>query len=289
MAQAKQLRYAADLSGADLWKMVHAAPDAKLSSHVLRYCGYVENTVTPLKRRELPHDSIPMIVNLGPALRVAHPTGRVAWIRQGTGFLAGLHDTYAVTETCGAQRGVQIDFTPIGAALFLGRPLGALGNQVVDLETLLGPVARRLIERLDAAPGWGARFALLDQAIAQRIAAAPPVPPELAGAWQALTRSAGAIEIGALAQAIGWSRKHLIRRFTDTFGLPPKRTARILRFHRAVTLLQTGAVDSWSGLAVDCGFYDQAHMIRDFHRFAGSTPAEFLARQLPDGGGISGD
>ncbi|MEI9988098.1 MAG: helix-turn-helix domain-containing protein [Aliidongia sp.] len=79
-----------------------------------------------------------------------------------------------------------------------------------------------------------------------------------------------------------------MQRFTDRFGLPPKRTARILRFNRAVALLRAGTLDSWSGLAIDCGFYDQAHMIRDFHRFAGSAPVEFLARQLPDGGGVSG-
>lgn len=288
MGLAGRLHFARDMSGADLWKMVYAAPAPALASKVLRYCGYVENTASPLKRRELPFGGIPMIVNLGPAISVTRPGDAPSWIRQGTGFLAGLHDTYALTETCGAQRGVQIDFSPIGAALFLNRPLAALSNEVVDLETLLGVAGRYLIAQLDAAPGWSERFALLDLVLTRRLQEARPVAAELMHAWRSLEESAGTLEIGALAEEIGWSRKHLIARFTDQFGLPPKRTARILRFDRAVKLLRAGAVESWSGLAVDCGFYDQAHMIRDFHRFAGSAPAELLARQLPAGGGVSG-
>ena len=283
-----RLHFARDTSGADLWKLVHAAPAPALARWVLRYCGYVENTVTPLKRREVPFGGVPMIVNLGPAISVCGAGDRLSWIGRGTGFLAGLHDSYTLVETGGTQRGVQIDFSPIGATLFLNRPLAALSNAVIDLEALLGADGRWLIEALDAAPGWGERFALLDRVLTQRMLAARPVAPELTHAWHCLEASGGTLEIGALAEDIGWSRKHLIRRFTDQFGLPPKRTARIMRFDRAVALLRAGTVESWSGLAIDCGFYDQAHMIRDFHRFAGSAPAEFLARQLPDGGGVSG-
>jgi AraC-like DNA-binding protein len=289
MAQASRLRFARDTSGAAAWQLAFAEPAAPLRRHVLRYCSYTENTGAPMQRRELPFGGIPLIINLGPALRVAHPADRVVWVPQGAGFLAGLHDRSALTETSGSQRGVQIDFSPIGAALFLGRPLRALANAVVDLETLLGPEIRQLIDALAEAAGWTERFALLDRLIARRVLAAAPIGRELAHLWAALEASAGTIEIGRLAAEIGWSRKHLIQRFTNQFGLPPKRTARILRFNHAIGLLRQGRVESWSALAQDCGFYDQAHMIRDFHRFAGSAPAEFLARQLPDHGGLRGD
>lgn len=289
MAQASPLQFACDPSGGALWKFALAEPAPGLRRHVLRYCGYVENTGAPLKRRELPSGGIALIINLGPLLRVAHPDGGDAWSGSGAGFMAGLQDRFVLTETSGVQRGVQIDFSPIGAALFLGRPLGALGNQVVDLAALMGPEGQRLIEQLDAASGWAARFALLDRVIAGRIAAARPVGGELRHAWTALEASGGRIEIGALAQELSWSRTHLIRRFTEQFGLPPKRTARILRFDRAVRLLRSGAAESWTALALDCGYYDQAHMIREFRRFAGSAPEDFAARQLPEGGGMRGD
>ncbi|MEI9988097.1 MAG: DUF6597 domain-containing transcriptional factor [Aliidongia sp.] len=157
MGQASRLRFARGSSGADQWRFVFAEPAAPLRGHVLRYCGYVETTATPMKRRELPFGGIPMIINLGPTLRVAQASDRISWVRQGTGFIAGLHDRFTLTETSGAQRGMQIDFSPIGASLFLDRPLRALNNAVIDLETLLGPEAPFLIEALDAAPGWEER------------------------------------------------------------------------------------------------------------------------------------
>ena len=45
----------------------------------------------------------------------------------------------------------------------------------------------------------------------------------------------------------------------------------------------------WVALASACGYYDQAHLIRDFRAFSGQTPASFARRQIPDAGGIHGD
>ena len=87
MGLAGRLHFARDTSGADLWKMVYAAPAPALAGKVLRYCGYVENTSAPLKRRELPFGGIPMIVNLGPAISVTRPGDTPSWIHQGAGFL----------------------------------------------------------------------------------------------------------------------------------------------------------------------------------------------------------
>ena len=46
---------------------------------------------------------------------------------------------------------------------------------------------------------------------------------------------------------------------------------------------------SWSAISHTCGYYDQAHLIRDFKQFTGSAPTEFALRRLPDGGGVKGD
>ena len=95
--------------------MVHAAPDPRLDGYVLDYCAYDERTASFTRRRELPSDRVVMIVNLGEPIRVLTDE----WSDQPDGFLAGMHDTFAVTETSGAQRGVQIDLSPVGAHLLL--------------------------------------------------------------------------------------------------------------------------------------------------------------------------
>ena len=57
-------------------------------------------------------------------------------------------------------------------------------------------------------------------------------------------------------------------------GLPPKLLARIVRFDRLLRQLRTGAAMSWADLALECGYYDQAHLVREVRRFTGVTPTE---------------
>ena len=70
--------------------------------------------------------------------------------------------------------------------------------------------------------------------------------------------------------------------------MPPKLFARILRFEHALEFAD-GAEIGWAEIAQRCGYYDQAHMIRDFRAFTGRSPSGYQAARLPDGGGVVGD
>jgi AraC-like DNA-binding protein len=96
--------------------------------------------------------------------------------------------------------------------------------------------------------------------------------------------SSGAIEIGGLTEDVGWSHKHLIDQFRDQLGAPPKLIGRVLRFQRAIKLIGRSHPARWTELALECGFFDQSHLIREFQQFAGCTPKEYLGLQLPYGG-----
>jgi AraC-like DNA-binding protein len=100
-------------------------------------------------------------------------------------------------------------------------------------------------------------------------------------AWQQLAATRGRARIGSLTSELGWSRQRLIHGFREQVGMPPKTVARILRFQRAVRILKAGRQVRWTELALDCGYYDQAHMIREFGEFAGRTPTEFMRQSLP--------
>jgi len=204
-------------------------------------------------------------------------------------FVAGLHDGYTLVESTGVSCCVQVNLTPLGARRLFGLPMHEIANRTVALEDVLGPGARRLAERLGVLSDWSSRFTLLESFLAARLIRGPEPSPGVAFAWEKLAEKAGLVGIGALAAELGWSRKRLIAEFRDEIGLPPKTLARIFRFHRAVERL-TGAVGArFAELAHACGYYDQAHMNRDFREFAGSTPGEYLRRRLPDGGGVVGD
>jgi AraC-like DNA-binding protein len=248
------------------------APHPALAPHVRSLAGWHERADGPVRRAELPGARIVLVISFGPTLDV---DGR----RFGS-FVAGLHDSPALTEHAGEGHGVQAYLTPLGARRLLGMPMGELTRDVVELEDLIGARAHELAERLASAPHWAARFALLERAIAERTLEAPPVAPELEWAWARLHDSDGAVPIGALAAELGWSRRHLAATVGRELGMAPKALARLLRFERAVARLRAGA--QLADAALDSGYYDQAHFNRDFREFAGRTPTEYLVTSVQD-------
>jgi AraC-like DNA-binding protein len=257
------------------WEMASAPAGPHLRELVHSYVGYTERTVAPLRRREVPSGFITLIISFGDPMRVTIGPGQTV-----TSFVAGLHEQPAITEHAGRQQGIEIRLTPLGGYALLHTPMHLLANTVVDLPALVGG---SLVDRLACAPDWAARFALLDTALAGLLDAGRPAAPEVAWAWHRLRASAGRISVADLTGEVGWSRRHLAARFREQVGLTPKAAARVLRFERALGLLRPGS--SLAGVAVAAGFYDQAHLHRDFRALAGCTPTEYLAAQLPDGGG----
>ncbi len=275
-------------SDRDRWEMVVARPHRALRPNVLNYVAYDEETTSFSTRLETPSKRVPLILNLGPTLRVSGPAYAEPWTTPELGFFASLHETYALVESPGRQRGVEVNLTPVGAHRAFGIPMHETTSQPIEIEWVLGADGRRLVERLRAAAAWSDCFDLLDRFFMKRLTGPDPAP-EIAWAWHTLDRSGGRLSMSALAEELGWSHRRLIARFREQVGLPPKLMARILRFGRATSLVTDGTEMGWAELALHCGYYDQAHLIRDFHAFAGSTPAEFASRVAPGGAGVIGD
>ena len=90
-----------------------------------------------------------------------------------------------------------------------------------------------------------------------------------------------ATSIAAVTEQIGLSPKRFIEAFRDEVGLTPKVFCRIRRFQQALAQIdQRGKVD-WTAVALDAGYFDQAHFIHDFRAFSGINPSAYLARQSP--------
>ena len=205
-------------------------------------------------------------------------------------FVAALSDTYAITEHDGALRGIEVDLSPLGAHMLFGVAMHELSSRLVlPLEDVLGIEAGELLERLDGAPSWDARFAILDRFILGRVQQARPPSPDVEWAWGRLRATGGLLPVGSLARELGCSRRHLIGRFREQVGPAPKTVARLVRFQRTVRLLERQDGRRFAEIAQRCGYYDQAHMNREFRALAGTAPSEFVARLLPDGLGVAAD
>lgn len=201
-------------------------------------------------------------------------------------FVMGGHGSSILLEGACAPSYLEVLLAPLGAYRLLGLPLDQLSGQTVDLAEVLGPAGRRLAEQLREAPSWRQRFALVDQFLLRRLEGGPRPAPEVAWAWQQLVATGGEVPIGRLAKEVGWSHKHLIARFRQQVGVGPKTAARLVRFNRVWRRLDQRRPLDWAQVAAESGYADQAHLVRDFRQFTGTTPTRFTSRVLlPAGDG----
>ncbi|MFC0504605.1 helix-turn-helix domain-containing protein [Micromonospora costi] len=217
--------------------VVLGLPSPRLRPYVARYVGYRERADLPLVRREVAGAFVVLILGWGAPLDVEDPRSGGPSAYGVDSFVAGTFDGWCRTRTVGVGEGVELLLAPLAARRIFGLPMDELANRAVDVTALPGGWLDRLRCRLAAAPGWPERFALLDAALAARLAGSEPVDPRVAWAWRRLTASGGLTSIGWLAGELGWSRRHLAVRFRREVGLSPKTTARLLRFQRAYAAL----------------------------------------------------
>ncbi|MFJ2663964.1 helix-turn-helix domain-containing protein [Nocardia fluminea] len=132
---------------------------------------------------------------------------------------------------------------------------------------------------------------MLDTALVKGAERGRDLDPVLVGAWQELLTRRGTLTMGELQRHTGWSRRRLAERFREQVGLTPKVMARLVRCERAVELLRQPGHRSIASLALTCGYFDQAHLNRDFRELTGCTPSGFRTVLRADAAGavMTGD
>lgn len=167
-----------------------------------------------------------------------------------------------------------VRFRPgMASALLPGAEL--LVNEIRPLDDLAGSTARRMFERLAEADTLDEMVELMDPLLR------PLDPPDIASRLLGQLEWAD-VSLDQLISHSGLSVRHFRRLCLERAGVSPKYLSRILRFRKAVQKMPAAAQPSWAGFAVACGYYDQAHFIREFQEFAGSTPGRFLQSRRRD-------
>lgn len=265
--------------------LISGDPHPLLRPYVTSYQGYRQASVTHLRDVHAAFPGAPLIISFVPDPMLVDPREPAAEPEVHRSFVAGLHNTYSAGTWQGEQYGLQVNFTPVGAYLFLGLPMHEITNRIVELDEALGPDGPRLAERLAETPEWATRFTMVDEFIGRRMASARRPAPGVVWSWRRIIETGGNVSVSELASELGFSRKHLNALFREQVGLPPKTVARIVRFDRATRVLAGGK--PWAVIAGEAGYYDQAHLIRDFREFSGFTPGEYAVHRNAQGG-VSG-
>lgn len=250
-------------------------PHPSLRPYVARYIGYRQEDVTLAVHRGLPSRYVTLVISLAEPLRFAEPNAKLQ------AAVGGLHTRSVLLEQDMNQCGLHLELNPLGVRALLGASAAELSGALVDVIDLDKPALAELPERLHDAETWPARFAVLDEALAASLAEGDAVSPEVLWAWRRMVADGGTGGVQALAREVGWSRRHFAERFRSQVGLAPKQAARVLRFERARAQLHAAPKTSLAGLAVTCGYYDQAHLTNEWQAIAGCTPRTWLAEELP--------
>lgn len=208
-------------------------------------------------------------------LRVGSRDDTVATV--GNAALCGAQSVPLLVDTQSQGRLIGVHFKPGGAFSFFSSPAAAMRDACLPLDDLWGAGARQLREQLIEAPSSAARFARLEQALLRRLEPAARRHAAVGLGLRALAEPA--IPVAAVTRASGLSPRRFGELFQREVGLAPKVYARLCRFQRVLRQLDAGGAYSWVETALTHGYFDQAHLIRDFRQFAGMTPTAYLAQR----------
>lgn len=229
-----------------------------------------EYYATPVAERVLPDGAVHVVITLGD-VQHGERNAELRCLVVGTScrstriVLAGAVDQVCVRLGVGTAEAV------------LGMPTGEVTELGVALDDLWGRPAGELLDRLATAPSGMPRIAVMASFLRERVRAARAGTNTAATAREAVRRIArarGLVRIRDLAAELGVSERRLQQIFHQHVGLSPKATARLARFRSLIERCQREPVASWSRVASEHGFYDQAHLANELREFTGLTPTE---------------
>jgi AraC-like DNA-binding protein len=259
------------------WTFASASPDPDVAGVVVEYWE-VEGRLAPFREKVLPNGCLEVMIDLGPAHRLIDRGRSTVWDRS---WFSGLHERAIEIESDSGTHLVSARLSPPGAYAAFGEAAARAANSVLDLESFAGAGAAALRADLLAASTPAHRFAILESFLRDR-RSSHAASSFVAAAVAQIDREHGRLRVSEIHEALGVSRKHLTLTFTREIGVAPKSYARIRRFVWTLDQLRQSDSVDWAALAVDAGYADQSHLVRDFRRVAGARPTEFLRARSPD-------
>lgn len=217
----------------------------------------------PQQQETLPHPSVHLVIEAGEAGIHGVHTGR--YVRQLVG------DAYAFG----------IKFRPGGFQPFLGGDVSTLTDRSVTVASVLGEAGDAWVEAVRGAADFDARVAMAERFLEER---RPALDLKVAQAAACVARIASDPAITSVDRLIAdgdLGKRALQRLFKHYVGVGPKWIINRYRLHEAVARIQAGQAVDWTRLALELGYFDQAHFIRDFHALVGMSPGDFARREAP--------
>ena len=229
------------------------------------------------------HYGDPWITSVAGGMRMVQPRS----------FAVSQMRNYIEIESNGRTGFVSVRFYPWGAYHFFDIPVQSFLDDTVSTRTLWPMHYEDFMEKLRAAAAGaggaggegfasgagGAGFAAgLQEFLLDRLAEHYKDDSALDEAVKLIRSTGGQLSVEEVGERVCLSRKQLERKFVATVGTTPKTFARISRFLNICHHLDWYRDSTLTRLAHECGYFDQAHFIREFSAFTGFTPKAFFAK-----------
>lgn len=245
-------------------------PSAELSLYIKNYWYLRANGMNQVQG-VIPTGNINLFFHRGTPLQLEHNG-----VLLPQAFVSGQSTTYSNLIQSSITDMLCVTFQPFGARMFFNMPMSEFKEQSVALDLLGDPELEELGQRIQETFDISTCIQIIERFLKKRFF----YPSEynlkrMATAINAI--SSGNSSIEDLASISCLSQKQFKRIFNDYVGLNPKEFIRMIRFQRALYILQNNPTISLTQLAYACDFYDQSHLISEFKRISGYTPSQYIA------------
>lgn len=246
-------------------------PLPRLSAHLECFWFASKDGPAGLPERVLPDGCVEWIFHLGAPFKRLNQANE--WATQPRSFVVGELTRFILLQPTGPVDTMGVRFRPGGAYRFLPFPVGLLTDSFVSTGNIWGRDGEYLEEAVLNARSHQHRQDAVETFLLSRLIDSEPRRRFDAAVGEVL-RSRGQMRVNQIAAAIGCSPRQLEREFRAAAGLSPKALARVIRFQNLLRLAGEDALRQWAGVALDCGYADQPHMVREFRELTGQSPTE---------------
>ncbi|WP_177230310.1 helix-turn-helix transcriptional regulator [Chitinophaga sp. CF118] len=169
-------------------------------------------------------------------------------------------------------------FQPYGAYSLLGIPAHELTDEIISLQDLWGREAVELQEKVLHADNHLTRICLIEKFLTNKLSNCAMPDGVVEKTVQLIYQFHGQVTMGQLGTLLHTGERNLERKFRESIGVSPKHFSNTIRLQYFLRLLRNKSQDeNLTTLAYESGYYDQAHLIREFKKQVGITPRKYLS------------
>jgi len=227
------------------------------------------------RQRILPDGCIELIFILGDDIK--RITSGNEFIIQPRAMVLGQITEPFFVEPTGYVNSFAVRFYPYGFANFVSTPVKNLANKDTPIELLFGEKASKQLEqKIIQATDTKKRIEIIEEFLLDKLKNKATIDNIVKSTIEALFSTRGSTPINSILKDDLSKRRQLERKFLNQIGISPKQLGKVIRLQTVLKMLLKQPSESLTKIAYDSEYYDQAHFIKDFKEFTGTSPKEFL-------------